>query len=295
MKTPVFIEERKHENSNQTSVGDQKNINQKEDIMQNLKLESKLFIKGKAHTITGLHIGGNSGGLQIGGADHVVIRESLDNKPFIPGSSLRGKMRSLLEQSRGPEDQNSQEGGYSSAGKAGTTGILGDLFGVGADLKKNDDKKTPTRLIVRDAFLDELSVERLKAASNTDMPMTEVKTEVSIHRVSSKANPREIERVPAGVSFDVELIVTLFEGDGDGDSHETFLNLIFEALSLIQADSLGGNGSRGYGKVLFKEFKIFVKTAESYKNNQDETEFKNYKIPLEFSQKLDENPDKKAG
>ncbi|MBC6415582.1 MAG: type III-A CRISPR-associated RAMP protein Csm3 [Bdellovibrionales bacterium] len=254
------------------------------------KIHSKLFIKGKLHTLTGLHIGGNSGGLKVGGVNSVVVRNPLDNQPYIPGSSLRGKMRSLLERARGPEEKNSEEGGYNKEGlekKNSEEGgynkegpgtnpktLLGKLFGVGASEKSNE----PTRLIVRDSFLTKESAKKLELASNTDMPMTEVKTEVSINRISSKANPREIERVPAGAIFDLNFILTLY----DKDEEIKFLNLFFESLSLIEGDSLGGHGSRGYGRVLFKELKISQKTVEDYKNpKQEEQQFQDYQIFLE--------------
>ncbi len=232
---------------------------------QNKKIQSKLFIRGKIHTLTGLHIGGNSVGLKIGGADSVVIKNVLDKAPYIPGSSLRGKMRSLLERSRGLETKNTEnpDGGYSDNGFAGNNPetFLGQLFGTSANTKNVGTKNEPTRLIVRDAFLTEDSAKQLQDASNTDMFMTELKTEVSINRISSTANPREFERVPAGAVFEMELILTLFITDDP----KKFLDLVFESLCLIQGDSLGGHGSRGYGKVCFKEIKIAEKTIESYK------------------------------
>ena len=256
----------------------------------NKKIKSKLFIRGKIHTLTGLHIGGNSGGLKIGGADSVVIRTGLNNEPYIPGSSLRGKMRSLLERARGQEEDEG-EGGYSSDGGAGKNSntLLGRLFGTSAGSKGDNTAREPTRLIVRDAFLTKKSAEELKEAPNTDMPMTEVKTEVNIHRITSMANPREFERVPAGAVFDAEFILTLFEGD----PKEDFLSRLFEALDLIQGDSLGGSGSRGYGRVCFKEFKVTEKTVDSYQEGGEETN-SNFKIPEVFKQPLDAS-EKRAG
>ena len=268
------------------------------------KIKSKLFIEGKIHTLTGLHIGGNSGGLRIGGVDSAVVRSALSNEPYIPGSSLRGKMRSLLERARGPESQNSEEGGYSDKGQAGNKSntLLGKLFGTSAD----QNKEEPTRLIVRDTHLTSKSAKELKNASNTDMPMTEVKTEVSIHRITSAANPREFERVPAGAVFDVKMILTLFEyvksddraKDKCDDEPKKFLNLIFEAFALIEGDSLGGHGSRGYGKVCFREFKVFEKTAEDYKKSEERKSFEPkipYEIPDEFKKKLEEELEKETG
>lgn len=251
------------------------------------KIKSKLFISGKIHTLTGLHIGGNSGGLKVGGVDSLVIRETLKNEPYIPGSSLRGKMRSLLERARGPEKEGGEEGGYSKKGRAGENSntTLGKLFGTSSSEKNEQQQKEPTRLIVRDAFLKEDSAEKLKDASNTDMSMTEVKTEVDINRITSRANPREFERVPAGAIFEAEFILTIL--DTDTDNEKVFLSRLFEALDLIEGDSLGGSGSRGYGKVSFKEFKITKKTAESYRNGEKgEKEYQSYNIPEKFKKSL---------
>ncbi|MEC4748353.1 type III-A CRISPR-associated RAMP protein Csm3 [Methylomicrobium sp. Wu6] len=233
----------------------------------NPKLNSKIFIEGTIKALTGLHIGGNSIGMAIGGADKVVVRNPLTNEPYIPGSSLRGKMRSLLERARGDEKHNPTEGGFSlkegkleaSAG-VNSESLLGKLFGVSAD--KNNGQ--PTRLMVRDAHLTTASKKQLENAPNTDMPMTEVKTEVNIDRITSAANPRQFERVPAGAEFHFELVLTLLEGDDESQ----FLNLIREGLELVQNDSLGGHGSRGYGEVEFSIEKLQERTMQHYKTGE---------------------------
>lgn len=233
------------------------------------KISKKIFIRGTIKAVTGLHIGGSSVSMSIGGADKVVVRNPLTNEPYIPGSSLRGKMRSLLERVRGKE-KNTGEGGYSveivggkrkaDAGKNPATD-LGKLFGVSAA----ENHKESTRLIVRDAHLTRISKEKLENAPNTDMPMTEVKTEVNIDRITSAANPRQFERVPAGAEFEFEFILTLLEGDDAGK----FLNLLREGMQLVQHDSLGGHGSRGYGQVEFSLKEILEKTAENYREDED--------------------------
>jgi CRISPR-associated protein Csm3 len=246
----------------------------------NRPIQCKIFIRGCLFALTGLHIGGNSVGMAIGGADAVVVRNPLTNEPYIPGSSLRGKMRSLLERVRGQEGINKNpEGGYSVgkngalAGKDAST-VLGKLFGVAAE-----DAKEPTRLIVRDAPLTSASSEALKKAPNTDMPMTEVKTEVWIDRITSAANPRQIERVPAGAEFRFELVLTLLAGD----DKKHFLNLVFEGLRLVEADALGGKGTRGYGRVKFQVDELVERTVEDYRMGQDGKAFTDYPIPEEFN------------
>ncbi|MCB1809931.1 MAG: type III-A CRISPR-associated RAMP protein Csm3 [Gammaproteobacteria bacterium] len=253
------------------------------------KVDRKIFISGTLKALTGLHIGGNSVGLSIGGADTVVVRNPLTNEPYIPGSSLRGKMRSLLERFRGEEQSNNNpEGGYSMsrkgealAGKKADT-QLGKLFGVAAD-----DAAEPTRLIVRDALLTNDSSCRLRTAPNTDMPMTEVKTEVWIDRITSAANPRQIERVPAGAEFEFELVLTLLEGD----DHKQFLKLVFEGLRLVEADTLGGNGSRGYGQVKFTVTELAQRLADDYKQGNPAKSLDDFPIPEEFVEK---EPDSEA-
>jgi CRISPR-associated protein Csm3 len=235
------------------------------------KISSKIFIKGTIKALTGIHIAGNSIGMAIGGADKVVVRNPLTNEPYIPGSSIRGKMRSLLERARGDEEYNVLEGGFSSvAGKLGADAgknpdtLLGKLFGVSAA----ESNKQPTRLMVRDAHLTPTSKKQLENAPNTDMPLTEVKTEVNIDRITSAANPRQFERVPAGAEFHFEMILTLLSGD---DASQ-FLNLIREGLEMLKNDSLGGHGSRGYGAVDFTITALKERTVAHYQTGAEAVE-----------------------
>src|ERR1700739_2486715 len=65
-----------------------------------LQLIGKLVLSGDLHCETGLHIGAGKGSLEIGGADNPVVKDAF-GMPYIPGSSLRGKLRSLLENAMG--------------------------------------------------------------------------------------------------------------------------------------------------------------------------------------------------
>jgi len=232
------------------------------------KLEAKIFVEGEIVAETGMHIGGNSIGMAIGGADSVVVRNPVSNEPYIPGSSLRGKMRSLLERVRGDENF-SESGGFSItkdgvlAGRNPETD-LGRFFGTAPSDKDNKAKVTPTRLTVRDCPLTKASADELNNAPNTDMPMTEVKTEVWIDRITSAANPRQIERVPAGAAFGCCFVIDLLEGDDE----QQWLNLLAEGMRLLEADSLGGSGSRGYGQVSFKVSNIIKRPADWYRGNK---------------------------
>lgn len=91
---------------------------------------------------------------------------------------------------------------------------------------------------------------------NTDLPYTESKTEVTIDRITAKAMPRTIERVPAGVSFNVNMVINIF----DGEDESKLLKTLNDAMALLEDDYLGGNGSRGYGQVAFSEMKFTPKT-----------------------------------
>lgn len=192
------------------------------------KLIKKIKINKTITLLTGLHIGGSSENVEIGGIDSPVIKIAVrDNQPYIPGSSVRGKMRCLLEQVRG-------------AAEIGDAKDVNDLFGF-----SNNNIKS--RLIVRDAYLTEESNAYFLNCETLDMPYTEGKWENTINRVDGSANPRQIERVPAGAVFSIEFIVNIWENDDEA----ALLAMVEEGIALIENDYLGGNGSRGYGQVKF--------------------------------------------
>ena len=199
--------------------------------MAHIKLQKKLIYNGTVTLLTGLHIGGTNAALNIGGPDKFVVRNPINNIPYIPGSSLKGKMRSLVEIKEGTTN-----GGKPTNDP---TTKAGALFGISGD----SDNSRPSRLIVRDAELDINSCD----FSHTDLPYTESKTEVAIDRVTSKPNPRTFERVPAGAKFNVNMVLNIFEGEDEAQLRST----LKMAIDLLQDDYLGGHGSRGYGQVKF--------------------------------------------
>lgn len=252
----------------------------------NIEFNQRIFVTGTIATLTGMHIGGNSTEMGIGGADSIVVRDPLTNYPYIPGSSLRGKMRSLFERMRGEmtidlvlgDNKTEQVKNLkdlseplASGAKLKSAGPSSDpnasaskLFGVPIDKQKGNRPEDiiPQRLVVRDAKL--LNAEKLSKAKNTDMPLTEVKTEVAIDRITSMANPRQIERVPSGARFEFEFILNLY---GD-DIADEYLKLLFECMALLQDDYLGGHGARGYGRVQFDVQSITQKTIDDYQENR---------------------------
>ena len=206
------------------------------------KLIEKVILKAELEVITGLHIGNSSDNVEIGGVDNPVVRKTIDNTPYIPGSSIKGKIRSLLEQIAGSP-------------KVGGNAEINGLFGFAKD-------NIPSKIIVRDAYLKEASKKSLGESEFTDMPYTEVKFENTIERITGKAeNPRQTERIPAGAIFEVEFILNVFDADDEGKAH---LELLKKGIHALENDYLGGSGSRGYGQVKFGELKEEVIDFEDY-------------------------------
>ena len=198
------------------------------------RLVKKIIYTGKIVLKTGLHIGGTNAALNIGGPDKFVVRNPINNIPYIPGSSLKGKLRSLIEIKNGCSEVSTDPNSES-----------GKLFGVAG----GNDNTRPSRLIVRDAELDTESKPGM--FENTDLPFTESKTEVNIDRVTSKANPRTFERVPAGAEFKLSMVLNIFEGEDEKELE----GILFKAIEMLHDDYLGGQGSRGYGQVEIKDLK----------------------------------------
>ena len=212
------------------------------------QLVKKIKINTSITLITGLHIGGNSENVEIGGIDNPVIKlASKGDVPYIPGSSLKGKMRCLLEQAAG-------------APKVGLDAKVNNLFGI-TESKANNTSNQPSKIIVRDAMLSEDSKKMLLDCDNLDMPYTENKFENVIDRVKGIAqHPRQTERVPAGAEFNAEFVINVW----DDDDEQELLALFEKGIRLLENDYLGGSGSRGYGQIKFGEMK---KTELSDANN----------------------------
>lgn len=235
-----------------------------------IQLKGRVFLTFNIEAVTGLHIGGSETGIEIGGVDKVVIRDPITNRPYIPGSSLKGKVRSLLEKYRGLS-LNREIGGtwIHSCDEAEfyRNCDVCQVFGVPGE----EEFATPTRLVVRDVHLTDESARVLTEQAHTDLPYTEVKIEVSIDRVTSAANPRRVERVPAGAVFGpAELIYSVYEGTegkasiADPKEDVKRLRTVVEGLQLLEDDYLGGLGSRGSGKVRLKDIVVSVRPGKNY-------------------------------
>lgn len=210
-----------------------------------MKLKNIKKLTGTIRLVTGLHIGGSKDTLEIGGMDQPIIKHPITKEPYIPGSSLKGKMRSLLEIAYIVERQASRPfiiDKGAPCGCAETTCPACVIFGTSSD--KKGPELGPTRVIFRDAFLSEAFKKRF---DNGDLPMEE-KYENTIHRVKGVADhPRPLERVPAGVEFDFSISFKEFEGD---DS--SLIDFLYKGMKMIELDAIGGSTSRGSGQVKFE-------------------------------------------
>jgi CRISPR-associated protein Csm3 len=244
-----------------------------------LKLIGKLILEGEMRCETGLHVGAGKGSLEIGGSDNPVAKDAF-GRPYVPGSSLRGKIRALLEQASGlavPSElvylsrRKGQEVRIHQSDRPDDEICL--LFGrnpgrmerVQGDVLETS-LATPARLAVFDAPLDPESITP-QMRENLDDELTEVKNENAIDRITSQANPRTIERVPAGARFRARFVMdVLCEEDA------ALFPRVLEGLRLLEDDSLGGGGSRGSGRVSFAGLRLVWRGRNYYASGAPEKE-----------------------
>ncbi len=236
-----------------------------------MQLDKRIFLKGYIIAETGLLIGGTDTGQGLSGADKVVLRNPIDERPFIPGSSIKGKMRMLLDQLAGIYSETDEKKTASEIHKK-----IARLLG-----KISDDRaESPRMLIIRDANL--VNHKYLEAQEHLDLPYTELKTEVSIDRITAKATPHCYERVPSGAVFCFEMILSTYDFGKSKDDAKQYVELILTALLLLQDDYLGANGSRGYGKVRFHVNDIKMRDKEGYIKNAEPIDFTEVNVPAEL-------------
>lgn len=202
------------------------------------QLLANIFLRGKIECLTGLHVGGSQTKFEIGGVDNPVIRDPITRYLYIPGTSLKGKLRMLLEYHLGKV----HEKGHPSEDEEITT-----LFGIGASANKKSD---PVRLIFRDAYPDE-PTKQLWKSLDSELLYTEYKPENTIDRLTSHANPPYMELVVKGSRFDIEIICSIYRIEGVTDNAERNLGYLKKAMILFEHSALGGSGSRGYGQIKF--------------------------------------------
>lgn len=201
-----------------------------------MKLLKTIKFKGVMELVTGLAIKATGNELGIGGADSEVIKNPITGLPYIPGSSLKGKLRALTELKEGK----GIDGSPCRCGRKNC--MVCTIYGAHRNPKAESN---PTRIIVRDCKLTEESVELIDKMP-LEKEYLEVKGENSINRKTGTAeSPRFIERVAGGLQFHIEILLQIFEGDKE----EQFKEEIEKAIGLLEDSYLGGNGSRGYGQV----------------------------------------------
>jgi CRISPR-associated protein Csm3 len=241
-----------------------------------IKFQGKLVLEADMTCETGLHIGAGKGSLEIGGADNPVVKDAF-GRPYVPGSSLRGKLRSLLEQASGlnPSEmvylsrRRGQEVRIHQTDKPGDEICL--LFGRNPQRSERVSGEaqdgglaTPARLAVYDAPLDPDSI-TAQMRENLDDELTEVKSENAVDRITSQGSPRTLERVPAGARFKVRLVLDIL-----CDEDKVLVAKLAEALRMLEDDSLGGGGSRGNGRVKFSSLKAAWRGKSYYSEGGDE-------------------------
>lgn len=226
-------------------------------------LIDKISISAELELTTGMHIGASNDFAPIGAVDSVVVRDPLTKEPIIPGSSLKGKMRTLLAKVKAIKDNETFVQDFKGDGN-----VIHRLFGFHGYKNEKENRNDPpvqSRLQFYDLFL--LNVDEIELR-NTDLYLTEIKFENTINRTTAVANPRQIERVPAGASFKLNLIYNV---ENISELNEDF-DLLTKAFKLLQLDYIGGHGTRGYGKLSISNFNVEKKnlTVKSNQINVDE-------------------------
>lgn len=218
-------------------------------------LRGKLMITGKVKLVTGLHIGAAQDFAPIGAVDRLFVRDPLTKEPVIPGSSLKGKLRTLLAKAEAT--------GYVLNKIDDDSELIKRLFG-----SAGKDTARPSRLQFYDLRMTDESVEKFSSL-DLDTYIGEVKFENTISRLTAVATPRQIERVPSGAEFGFKLVYNI---EREGELKED-IQALGTALQLLENDYLGGHGSRGYGKIAFEDLAVqdkFVKNGEAVDCNECE-------------------------
>lgn len=248
-----------------------------------LEFKGKYIISGKIVCKTGLHIGGITEGFEIGGLDNPVIKDPLTDRPYIPGSSLKGKLRHLLEWSLGKnlftgkpfhfteKKKSSGEPTFSpcSCGHCQACVIFGVTPETGVKEEETKDGSYavsyegfritgPTRLTLRDSFPTDETIAEWRKFLGENI-FTELKTENALDRITAESNPRTMERVPAGSKFSFDAIFDVYNG-----KDKDLLRYLFIAMNLLEGSTLGGSGSRGSGRVGFENLSVEFRPVTYY-------------------------------
>lgn len=224
-------------------------------------LKGKFIITGKIKVLTGLHIGTSGDFSAIGAVDNIVIRDTVTNKPIIPGSSLKGKMRYLLSRTK-----------YNDNSTLTMPNIKEECNKKYDEIKRLFGSSEKPITLSRLQFCDMLLREKDYGRDvEFDLPYTEIKYENTIDRGTGIANPRQQERVPAGSEFDFRLIYNIENTENMEEEVKCDFENILLMFELLEDDYLGGHGTRGYGRVKFEDLKLIEKVY--IKENEDDIEY----------------------
>ncbi|RME02389.1 MAG: type III-A CRISPR-associated RAMP protein Csm3, partial [Deltaproteobacteria bacterium] len=215
-----------------------------------------IVIRGRISCRSGLHIGGPAEAFRIGGVDHPIVRDPRTAQPYIPGSTLKGRLRSLLEWAL-PNRLRSDGDVYVGSRKGCE---ISRIFGSSAVRTRGAEEPLqsgPGRLVVRDAFPE------------TPVTVIETHTETRLNRITAFPDPRSMERVPRGTRFLVTFLYGVYDDQGDkGYTDIEHLVHLFTALRLLEHASLGAGGSRGSGEVGIEiAERPIIRTLESYQGD----------------------------
>jgi len=200
-----------------------------------VRFVANVLLNGRIRCATGLHIGATERGGDVGAADHPVVRDPAGDYPFIPGSSIKGRIRNLLA--------------WAHADGSDGAGLAARVFGTSAG-RGHAAPHGPTRLHVRDSFPTAATRDLMdRLVREKGLPHVEVKAETALNRFTGEAGPRWIERVPAGSEFEFSLLYGIYDVDGDKASDIRGIGEVIRGLRMLEDSGLGAGASRGNGQV----------------------------------------------
>lgn len=217
------------------------------------KLEKRIIISGTLEALTPLHIGSGKPEVEIGGVEMPVLTDPKD-QPYIPGSSLKGRVRAEtesiarkkgLEVCKPPQVDN----------MCGSTKDSIDKLCVCCRIFGTAGRRISFASKVK--FRDAYPLDRVKALLE--------RTGIAIDRETgtvARGALYNIQAVPAGTKFGLEIV-----GENLSDDE---LKLLKSALKSVEDSALGGSSTRGFGKIKINIESVKERTAKYYLGEEDE-------------------------